>query len=52
MSEALAVGDSAERLFQIDDGAVRAFAAVSGDDNPVHLDEAYAARTIFRGRVA
>ena len=24
----------------------------SGDINPVHLDEAYAARTVFRGRVA
>jgi 3-hydroxybutyryl-CoA dehydratase len=52
MSDVLAVGDSAERLFQIDDAAVRAFAAVSGDDNPVHLDEAAAAKTIFRGRVA
>jgi 3-hydroxybutyryl-CoA dehydratase len=48
----LYVGQSAERTFQITDAAVRAFAEVSGDGNPVHLDEAYAARTIFRGRVA
>ncbi len=48
----LAVGQSAERLFEITDDAVRAFAAVSGDTNPVHLDEAYAAATAFRGRVA
>ena len=48
----LAIGQSAERLFRITDEAVRAFAAVSGDVNPVHLDEAYAARTLFRGRVA
>jgi 3-hydroxybutyryl-CoA dehydratase len=48
----LYVGQSAERLFAITDAAVRAFAKVSGDFNPVHLDEAYAARTIFRGRVA
>ena len=48
----LAVGQSAERLFEITDEAVRAFAAVSGDANPVHLDEAYAAATAFRGRVA
>ena len=48
----LCVGQSAERLFAITDAAVRAFAEVSGDFNPVHLDEAYAARTIFRGRVA
>jgi 3-hydroxybutyryl-CoA dehydratase len=48
----LCVGQSAERTFAITDAAVRAFAEVSGDFNPVHLDEAYAARTIFRGRVA
>jgi 3-hydroxybutyryl-CoA dehydratase len=50
--EDLAVGQCAERLFAITDEAVRAFAAVSGDVNPVHLDDAYAARTVFRGRVA
>jgi 3-hydroxybutyryl-CoA dehydratase len=48
----LAVGQSAERRFAVTDAAVRAFADVSGDHNPVHLDDAYAARTIFRGRVA
>ncbi len=50
--EALTVGCSAERLFAITDAAVRAFAEVSGDHNPVHLDDAHAARTVFRGRVA
>ena len=29
-----------------------AFAAVSGDHNPLHLDEDYAHKTVFRGRVA
>jgi 3-hydroxybutyryl-CoA dehydratase len=48
----LTVGMSAQRIFAITDAAVRAFAAVSGDANPVHMDEAYAARTAFRGRVA
>jgi 3-hydroxybutyryl-CoA dehydratase len=48
----LSVGQSAERLFPISDEAVRAFAAVSGDHNPLHLDEAYARTTVFRGRVA
>jgi len=50
--EELAVGQFAERVFAITDAAVQAFAAVSGDTNPVHLDDAYAARTVFRGRVA
>lgn len=48
----LTVGQSAQRLFQITDEAVRAFAAVSGDHNPVHLDDGFARRTVFRGRVA
>ncbi len=48
----LEIGDSAMRTFAITDEAVRAFAAVSGDDNPVHLDDDYARRTAFRGRVA
>jgi 3-hydroxybutyryl-CoA dehydratase len=48
----LAVDQSAERLFPVTDEAVRAFAAVSGDHNPLHLDEAYARKTVFRGRVA
>lgn len=48
----LELGQSAERLFLISDAAVRAFAEVSGDHNPVHLDEAFAKHTVFRGRVA
>jgi 3-hydroxybutyryl-CoA dehydratase len=48
----LALGDSAERLFRIDDEAVRAFAVVSGDHNPLHLDDDYARKTLVRGRVA
>lgn len=36
----------------IDDAAIRAFAAVSGDDNPLHLDDAYARGTPLGGRVA
>jgi 3-hydroxybutyryl-CoA dehydratase len=50
--EDLSVGQSAELTRTASDAAIRAFAEVSGDDNPVHLDEAYAAQTSFGGRVA
>ena len=30
---------------------VEAFAEITGDDNPVHLDEAYASKTIFQKRI-
>ncbi len=48
----LAVGDSAslERTFTQDD--IDAFARISGDDNPAHVDPAWAEASIFGGRVA
>ena len=48
----LKVGDSAEISRAIGDEEVRAFAALTGDDNPVHLDEGYAAATRFGRRIA
>jgi 3-hydroxybutyryl-CoA dehydratase len=50
--EGLALGQSVERLFLITDASVHAFADVSGDHNPVHLDDDFAKKTVFRGRVA
>lgn len=49
---ALAVGDSAEVSKTITDEDVRAFAELTGDRNPVHLDESYAAATRFGRRIA
>jgi 3-hydroxybutyryl-CoA dehydratase len=46
------VGRRAERTFHVDDAAILAFADVSGDRNPMHLDDAYAAATPLGGRVA
>ncbi len=52
MSRPLSIGSRAERIVHVSDATIEAFAAVSGDHNPVHLDDAYAATTPFRGRVA
>lgn len=37
---------------QVTDHDVQLFGEATGDMNPVHFDEAYAAGTIFKGRVA
>jgi 3-hydroxybutyryl-CoA dehydratase len=48
----LSLGQCAERSHVVGAGDIEAFAAVSGDTNPVHLDEAYAQTTTFGGRIA
>ena len=50
--EDLSIGQTAERRHVVGEGDIDAFAAVSGDTNPVHLDATYAARTRFGGRIA
>lgn len=50
--EQLSVGDTVERSFPVSEADITAFAAVSHDHNPVHLDEAYAATTPFKTRIA
>ncbi|NBU29370.1 MAG: MaoC family dehydratase [Caulobacteraceae bacterium] len=50
--EDLSLGQSAELIRTVDEAAIVAFAAVTGDENPVHLDEAYAATTPFKTRIA
>ena len=46
------VGTRATRVRTITDADIVRFAEVSGDRNPVHLDEAYAARSPFGQRIA
>ena len=48
----LSVGQSAETTHVVGAADVEAYAAVSGDVNPVHMDEAYARTTTFGGRIA
>jgi 3-hydroxybutyryl-CoA dehydratase len=49
---ALLPGDKASRTTTISDEMIRAFAELTGDTNPVHLDDAYAAGTRFGRRIA
>jgi 3-hydroxybutyryl-CoA dehydratase len=49
---AIAVGDSAERTFQVTDEVLEHFGAATGDLNPMHFDDAFAATTMFGGRIA
>ena len=48
----LTVGMSAETSRVVGASDIEAFAEVSGDNNPVHLDEAYARTTTFGERIA
>lgn len=46
------VGDRVKLEIQVTDDMVRKFAEVSGDYNPVHMDDEYAAKTMFKRRIA
>jgi acyl dehydratase len=48
----LKVGDTASRAKVITDADIRAFAEVSGDYNPIHLDNDFASKTRFGQRIA
>lgn len=48
----LKIGDEFSTSKQITDSVVRAFAELSGDFNPIHLDEEFAAKTRFGRRIA
>ncbi|RZJ86156.1 MAG: MaoC family dehydratase [Brevundimonas sp.] len=48
----LHAGMAAEKLVHVTEARIRQFAEASDDFNPVHLDEAFASRTAYRGRIA
>ena len=50
--EDLSVGQAAEQVRTVTPADLAGFAEVSGDRNPLHMDEAYAETSPFRGRVA
>lgn len=50
--EDLTIGHSAELTRTVTAADIEAFAEVTGDTNPLHLDDAYAATTPFGQRIA
>jgi 3-hydroxybutyryl-CoA dehydratase len=50
--EDLAPGMEASYLRRVAEQDLSAFAELTGDCNPIHLDEGFAAATIFKGRIA
>jgi 3-hydroxybutyryl-CoA dehydratase len=50
--EDLSVGQEASISHPVSEADIVAFANVSGDRNPVHLDAGYAATTMFKERIA
>jgi 3-hydroxybutyryl-CoA dehydratase len=50
--EDLSLGQTAEFSKTVTEDDITVFADVSGDHNPVHLDEAFAKTTIFKTRIA
>ena len=50
--ESLSAGTSASVATRVTERHVELFAEATGDRNPVHLDEAVAARSQFGGRIA
>lgn len=50
--EDLEIGMSRHLLKTVTDRDIELFAEVSTDRNPVHLDDSYAQKTLFAGRIA
>ena len=50
--EALEVGQTASYSKTVEERDIQLFAAMSGDHNPVHLDAEFAAKSMFKERIA
>ncbi|KZE31501.1 MaoC family dehydratase [Crenobacter luteus] len=50
--EDIQLGDFAEYAKTVTEADILLFAAVSGDDNPVHINQEYAETTPFKARIA
>ena len=48
----LHVGMAAQKTVHVTEDRIRLFAEASDDFNPVHLDEEFASKTAYRGRIA
>ncbi len=52
MTQEIGVGHTASFTTKVTDQMVRQFADLTGDHNPIHLDEEYAAKSRFKRRIA
>ena len=48
----LSVGQAASFSKTVTESDIYLFAGVTGDVNPAHINEAYASKTFFKGRIA
>ena len=48
----LSVGDTSSTFTKISSELIEQFGQVTGDVNPIHMDEEYANNTVFKGRIA
>lgn len=52
MSNTYTVGDKAEFTKKITEEDIYLFAGITGDKNPVHISSEYAAKTVFKEKIA
>jgi 3-hydroxybutyryl-CoA dehydratase len=50
--EEMTIGDTAEFAKTVSESDIYQYAGVTGDFNPAHINEAYAANTFFKTRIA